>query len=200
MYEIELRALINDFAAIKKKLDSFASLVKDGEREATIFLSNPHKKDFDLRLKFKKDKYFLSFKSDPSKNVRKEIESDISDPEAIYEMLINSGFETQLIVARINYLYNYGGYDILLNEIIDWGNAIEVEKMVDGKEDTEKVEKEMKEFMNRQLDIKELLNREELVRLNGIYKNKADFDKIKADDLIAFVSGEIDNISFLKDK
>lgn len=197
MYEIELRALVDDFEAVKNRLDKFAKPVRLGEREATIFFFNPHQKDFDLRLRMRKNKCFLSFKEGSHKAARKEIESDVSNPAGMYEMLKTAGFKIKLIVARINYAYQYGKFGILLNKITDWGNAIEVETVVDEDSNSGQIESEIKEFMESRLGLANLLSKERLDELNEEYRKKIDFDKIKMDDLLDYVNGRKEPLKFV---
>ncbi len=197
MYEIELRALVDDFEAVKNKLDSFAKPIKSNEKEATIFFFNPHQKDFDLRLRLRKERCFLSFKEGSHKAARMEIESDISNPAGMYKMLKMAGFKIKLIVARINYAYKYGKFEILLNKIADWGNAIEVEIAADEDGNSGQIESEIKEFMKSKLGLADLLSKEKLDELNEDYRKKIDFNKIKIVDLLDYVNGRKDSLRFI---
>lgn len=197
MYEIELRALVDNFETIKKRLDNFAKPVRIGEKEATVFFFNPHQKDFDLRLRMRKNKCFLSFKEGLHKTARKEIESDISNPAGMHELLKMAGFKIKLIVARINYAYQYENFEILLNKITDWGNAIEVEMNVDEDSNSGQIESEIKEFMESRIGLANLLSKEKLNELNEEYRKKIDFDKIKIDDLLDYVNGRKDSLKFI---
>ncbi len=197
MYEIELRALVDDFDAIKNRLDNFAKPVKFNERETTIFFFNPHQNDFDLRLRLRKDRYFLSFKEGLHKTARKEIESDVSNPHAIYDLLKSAGFKIKLIVARINYAYQYGKFGILLNKITDWGNAIEVEIAAGEDGNSGQIESEIEEFMKSKLGLANLLSKERLNELNDEYMKKINFDIVKIADLLDYVNGKKESIKFI---
>ena len=98
MYEVELRALVKDFDKTKFLLESFANPVDKDKREVTIFFVNSYKEDFDLRLRLHKNRAFLSFKESISKTARKEIETDIEDPVAMFNILLNSGFKIKMII------------------------------------------------------------------------------------------------------
>lgn len=197
MYEIELRALVDDFDAVKNRLDKFTKPVSIGEREVTIFFFNPHQNDFDLRLRLRKDRYFLSFKEGSHKTARKEIESDVSNPHAVYDLLKSAGFKIKLVVARINYAYQYGKFEILLNKITDWGNAIEVEKIIDEDTNSAQIESEIREFMESKIGLAKLLSKERLNELNEEYMKKIDFDEIKMDDLLDYANGRKESLKFV---
>lgn len=198
MYEIELRALVDDFNAIKSRLDSFARQVRIGEKEATVFFFNPHQKDFDLRLRMRKNRCFLSFKEGLHKTARKEVESDISSPHAIYDMLKRAGFKIKFIIARINYAYQYGKFEILLNKITDWGNAIEVETVVDEDNNSGQIESEIKEFMKSKIGLTDLLSKERLNELNEEYMKKIDFEAVRIGDLLDYVNGKKESLKFIQ--
>ncbi len=197
MYEIELRALVDDFDAVKSRLDSLARPVRIGEKEATVFFFNPHQKDFDLRLRMRKNRCFLSFKEGLHKTARKEVESDVSNPHAVYDMLKRAGFKIKFIIARINYAYQYDKFEILLNKITDWGNAIEVETAIDEDNNSGQIESEIKEFMESKLELSNLLSKEKLNELNEEYMKKIDFEAVMIGDLLDYVNGKKDSLKFI---
>jgi len=194
MYEIELRALVDNFDLIKSKLDKFEKKEAD-KREATIFFINPHKDDFELRLRLEKGRSYLSFKEGHHKSARKEIELDISNPEAMYRLLLASGFTIKMIVARVKYTYCHKDFEILLNCVINWGDAVEVEKIVENEKDSENVEAEIENFIKEELGLK-LLAKEKLKEMNKEYCEKIDFEKISVLDLLDYVQEKRD-INFI---
>ncbi|MFH1591867.1 MAG: hypothetical protein ABIB47_00675 [Candidatus Woesearchaeota archaeon] len=197
MYEVEIRALVKDFDDVKKKLDGFATPTSPSAREVTIFFFNPYNDNYDIRLILRKNKFILGYKEKLSKKARKEIESDISNPDAIYDLLTHSGFEIRMIVARVKYLYQYENYKILLNRIIDWGDAIEVEILIEEEKDVDIIEKNIKNFMLSKLEISELLENHTLQSMNGDYCKKINFNNILLKDLLDYVYGKKNDLRFI---
>lgn len=200
MYEIELRALVDGFDKTREKLDNIAEPVKLNQKEATIFFYNPSQNDFELRLRLRKNKYILSFKEALSKKARKEIESEVSNPEAVYDLLLKSGFKISMIVARVKFNYIYNEFEILLNRIIDWGDAIEVETKSDSDDNVEQIRESIREFMKSKLGIHKFLTRGNLKLMNNEYRSKIDFSSIKLQELIDYVSEAKDDINFISQK
>jgi len=191
MYEVELRALVDNFEGIKKKLEDLGDKIFENQREVTIFFFNPNKDDFDLRLKLTKDKNIISFKEGISKKARKEIESEVSNPKAIYDLLLESGFKIKMIVGRVKHVYQYKNFNILLNKVLNWGDAVEVETEIKSEEEAEEAEKEIKDFIQKKLGLKNLLSKERMLEMNEEYNNKYDFNSINLDLLIDYVNGKI---------
>jgi len=197
MYEVELRALVQDFESVKNKLRGITRLVSEDQREVTIFFINPHKEGFDLRLRLQKDKTILSFKEGLSKTARKEIETSIENPKTAYELLIESGFKIRMIVARIKHNYKHEKFNILLNRVLHWGNAVEVEATIENEEHAEQTEKEIAEFIINTLEIPKILPKEKMLEMNNEYNNKIDFEAISIQDLIDYVQDIKEEISFI---
>ncbi|MBN1644982.1 CYTH domain-containing protein [Candidatus Woesearchaeota archaeon] len=196
MYEIELRSIVDDFDSIKSKLDNFAKPIELEEKEVTIFFTNPHNSKFDLRLKLTKNKNILSFKESLDKTARKEIESEVSNSYSIYSLLLQSGFAVKMIVARIKYIYKYNKFDILLNKILNWGDAVEVERIVEDETDAEKIEEEIKEFINTKLGLPQLLSKEELLSRNEKYAKNIKLENIDFNKLLRYINDKEDNLFF----
>lgn len=197
MYEVELRALVNDFEGMKARLASLAKPSRLDEREVTVFFSNPQNDAFDLRLRLRKHKYLLNFKEGLAKTARKEIESGISDPHAIYELLLLTGFKIRMIIARVKNTYVLGKFEILLNSIIDWGDAIEVETMINDQRLAEPTRSEIEKFMHDNLGITQLLSKDDLTAMNNRYGARIDFTKIPFDSLLDYVNGTKESLKFM---
>jgi predicted adenylyl cyclase CyaB len=194
MYEIELRSIVDDFASIKSKLDDFAEPIQLEEREITVFFTNPNNDKFDLRLKMTKNKNLLSFKEGLDKTARKEIESDVSNPHSIYSLLLQSGFNIKIIIARVKYRYKYDKFEILLNKVLNWGTAVEVETMVEDEANAEEIKKEIKEFIHTKLGLPNLLSNEELLSRNEKYKQSIKFEDIPFSRLTKYINNEENNL------
>ena len=197
MYEVELRALVQDHESIKNKLREIAQPINENQKEVTIFFINPHKEGFDLRLRLQKNKTILSFKEGLSKTARKELETTIENPKTTYHLLLESGFKIRMIVARIKHNYKHEKFDILLNKVLHWGDAVEVERTIENKEHAEQTEKEIAEFIINTLKIPELLPKEKMLEMNNKYNNEINFDAISIQDLIDYVQDIKEDISFI---
>ncbi len=199
MYEVEVRTLVKDFDSFKGKLDSSFEPVKLNQREVTIFFFNPNKDNFDLRLKLRKNRKFLSFKETLPDSAKKEIESDITNPEGIYNLLLKSGFEIKMIIPRVKYTYKHGKFEILLNKIVHDLPVlplIEVETTVEDKRDADKAENEIRDFMENELGLKNLLNDGKLKKINDSYMKQMEFDSFSIESLLDFVHEKNDDIKF----
>jgi len=102
-----------------------------------------------------------------------------------------------MIIARVKDTFRYNQFEILLNEVIDWGNAMEVEAMIDNEEDAKETEEKIEEFMKNELGIEKLLEKEKLLEMNEEYNNKVDFESVKIEDVIDYVQGKTDNIKLI---
>jgi predicted adenylyl cyclase CyaB len=194
MYEIELRSIVDDFASIKSKLDGFAEPIQLEEREITVFFTNPTNTEFDLRLKMTKNKNILSFKEGLDKTARKEIESEVSNPESIYSLLLQSGFNIKIIIGRVKYLYKYDKFEILLNKVCNWGTAVEVETMAEDEHNAEEIKKEITEFIHNKLGLPNLLSNEELLNRNEKYTQNIKFEDIPFNKLLKYINNEENNL------
>ncbi|MBW3003217.1 CYTH domain-containing protein [Candidatus Woesearchaeota archaeon] len=188
MYEVELRGLVDDFNNVKERIESFAKPLALGQREATFFFHNPEKDDFHIRLRIRKDECVLSFKEQADLEVRKEVETKVSNPEAVYDLLKLSGFKIKYIFARVTYKYIHDKFEIMLNRVLDWGDAVEVETMVedDGKVDT--IKHEIKEIIEGKLGLP-LLSHDDMKKRIDEFTAKVDLDTIKVEDLVKYVEG-----------
>lgn len=198
MYEVELRSLIKDIKEMQKKIKSFSKTLSENEREVNIFFINPLKKDFDIKIRLRKNKYFLMYKGSSKNKARIEFESQISDPCAVFNILVESGFQIELAVARIKYTYKYENYEIMLNEVINWGDAVEAEIIIDDNKLAEAAENNVKKFMKSKLGITNLLSNSELEILNKIYQKKLLLNKIKMNELMDYVNNKTDKLNFFK--
>lgn len=198
MYEVELRSLIKDIKEMQKKIKSFSKTLSENEREVNIFFINPLKKDFDIKIRLRKNKYFLMYKGSSKNKARIEFESQISDPCAVFNILVESGFQIELAVARIKYTYKYENYEIMLNEVINWGDAVEAEIIIDDNKLAEAAENNVKKFMKSKLVITNLLSNSELEILNKIYQKKLLLNKIKMNELMDYVNNKTDKLNFFK--
>ena len=102
-----------------------------------------------------------------------------------------------MIVARIKYNYQNKNLNILLNRVINWGDAVEVEAEVEEDTESEKIKGEIEQFITQNLGLKSLLSKEKLKEMNEEYIRRLDFSKIKIKDIISYVKGDLDRIESL---
>lgn len=76
-----------------------------------------------------------------------EAETAIADPEAMKQALSTMGYTHAVTVQKSRQTCSCDGYTICLDTVVDLGDFIEVEKLVDGEADGEVVQQELISFL-----------------------------------------------------
>ena len=184
MIEVEVKAHVKDFNSVKNALSNLNAERIKTEYQEDIYFNAPHrdfaKTDEALRIRkvsktgFKDSKYeklILTYKGkkmDSISKTRKEIEVEIKDMEKISAILENIGF---LPVAKVNkkrIIYNYQGFIISLDDVLNVGNFVEIETEAHEGENFEDSLKQIFEIYKK-LGIKNGFERRSYLELMGIY-------------------------------
>ena len=149
--EIEIKIRVAEFETFQNKLKELGCVFTNPvlqddmvfinyEGEYTLF---PEGANY-LRIRQTKDKSFFTLKrGEEMDSIESEVE--ISDPIQMRDAILYMGYKEAVRVKKVRTKTNFKGYEICFDSVEGLGNFVEVEKITD--EDTEKVRKEMLEFL-----------------------------------------------------
>ncbi|MCL2687884.1 MAG: class IV adenylate cyclase [Methanobrevibacter sp.] len=153
MIEVEVKAKIKDFEAVKTLLKEINAKKSHVEHQEDSYFNNPLK-DFgktDEALRIRKvtikNKFeiFITYKGpkiDKTSKTREEIEVGIEDSEKIDKIFQHLGFKKVADVIKNRTIYNLNQYIISLDEVKDLGPYMEIETdLEDGSEFKEELDK-----------------------------------------------------------
>jgi adenylate cyclase class 2 len=137
--EIEVKAKIEDFAEVKRKLEALGCKFSAPQKQVdTVYFPNGiGPDDFTtgvnaIRIRKEKDKITLTLKQRQElalANLEKEV--TVSSAETMAEILLLMGYYEFNTVSKVRRKCRYKAYEICLDEVEVLGNFIEVEKMSD---------------------------------------------------------------------
>jgi adenylate cyclase class 2 len=101
-----------------------------------------------LRIRKNNGKYIFTLKQ-PQKNELDciEKETEIADPEEFRDALIIMGFKPAVKINKVRRKAKYLDYEICIDEVENLGTFIEVEKITDDSDDSDKVQEELFHFL-----------------------------------------------------
>lgn len=151
--EIEVKARVKDFKAIKNKLIELGCVLSEPiiqddyiYNKKGLDIKNGYHDTSVLRIREQSGKIIFTLKKNRSNEldcIEKEIEVNNKDIlKDIFELL---DYEKTVEVHKKRIKTNYKDYEICLDEVDNLGSYIEVEKMSD--EDGEKVQNELFDFL-----------------------------------------------------
>ncbi|MBC8500948.1 MAG: hypothetical protein H8D38_04245 [DPANN group archaeon] len=186
MYEVEVAAKVPKLDVIKKNLLNSKHIFIKKEKQVTIFLIKDNG-DFVIRLRISPGSSTLSFKGGIFDEAREEIESEIKDYEAVYNMFLRLGFKLDTFFFRTREYFTNKDQNITitLDDTIGSPDIVEIEKVIEKKNQKEKVEKELKKYFSKFLQIEAFITKDEFYEMLNEYKKKnkkktVDFDEIRA--------------------
>lgn len=157
MIEVEIRAKVQDFASIKKRLEELgAQFLKKEEMSDHIFgrakdLDSEHKiidGQFSGRIRQKNSKISVEFKEIKRAGAGMEFSSPVSSVETGLNFLEKLDFEKAFVIVKIRETYEYQGFEICLDEVDVLGCFIEIEYPDKTGGDINKAFKECKDVLN----------------------------------------------------
>jgi adenylate cyclase class 2 len=139
MLEVEVKAHVSDFKAVKKRLAEIGAVEHKFEHQEDIYFNAPHKDfaktDEALRIREipKQDgsDIILTYKGakmDGKSKTRREIEVKIEDKENTAAILENLGFKAVQTIKKDRIIYLFNDYIITLDMVYDVGEFVEIEK------------------------------------------------------------------------
>jgi adenylate cyclase, class 2 len=155
MKEVEVKAKINDFEAIKNKLSSLGCEFSEPViQDDNIYLKNGIRMEdtrkglIAMRIRNSNGKHIFNMKVQLENSLDNiEHETEIIDPKELHEMLTLLGYYVASHVNKTRIKCKYKDMKICLDDVKVLGRFIEVEKMAQEEEDSIKVQKELFEFL-----------------------------------------------------
>ncbi|HUT82025.1 MAG TPA: class IV adenylate cyclase [Candidatus Bathyarchaeia archaeon] len=148
--EVEVKLAINDPEELEY------SLVEKGAQLEEIVIQRDHyyvhptrdfgKTDEALRIREEGEKFYLTYKGpkiDSKSKTREEIETEISDYIQMNKILEKMGFQKAIIIIKERKIYKFEGVKFCLDQIDALGSFLEVEKVIDDKEEYIEVQKNL---------------------------------------------------------
>lgn len=157
MIEVEIRAKVQDFESIKKRLEEIGGRFLKKEKMADYIFGRAKDLDqehkiidgrFSARIRQKNDKISVEFKEIKRAGAGMEFSSPVSSVEAGLNFLKKLDFERAFTVSKIRETYGYQGFEVCLDDVDVLGCFIEIEHPC--KEDNDKAEalKECENLLN----------------------------------------------------
>ena len=143
MIEVEIRAKLDDFDEIKKRLQHVGARFVKRQKQVDrafghpAFLDNENKPvdgGFAARIRQSDNKLSFEFKEIIRKGGGMELQSELSDLDAGLRLLEKTGWKEGFIVSKIRETYEYKNFEIALDDVEKLGKHVEIEMMVDTKD------------------------------------------------------------------
>lgn len=153
MIEVEVKAKIENFDDMKKKLENLGAIKSKKEFQEDIYFNSPivdfANTDEALRIRTTKENektnIFITYKGpkiDSKSKTRKEIEIEIEDSEKCSDIFQNLGFTKVRAVRKNRQYYTYKNFEISLDDVEGLKPYMEIEiSLEDGSDYNEAQEK-----------------------------------------------------------
>ncbi|MBR2558007.1 MAG: class IV adenylate cyclase [Methanobrevibacter sp.] len=146
MIEVEVKAKIDNFEDVEKKLNEIGAKKSKKEFQEDIYFASPivdfAKTDEALRIRTTKEdntsKIFITYKGpkiDKKSKTRKEIEMGIEEAEKCSEIFEAIGFEKVRTVSKNRQYYTYENFEISLDDIEGLDPYMEIEVALEDGQD-----------------------------------------------------------------
>ena len=181
MIEVEVKAKIDNFEDIEKKLEKIGACKSKKEFQEDIYFNSPlvdfAKTDEALRIRTTKEgknsNIFITYKGpkiDKKSKTRKEIEMGIDDSEKCGEIFEAIGFKKVRTVRKNRQYYTYENFEISLDDIEGLDPYMEIEVALEDGQDYNDVQKSIFNLFE-QLDITDGFERTSYLELlENLYK------------------------------
>lgn len=149
MFEVELKAKINNPEEIEAILLEKAEFIKEFDKKDYYFLI-PGKKDH-FRLRVEKHQNVVTIKDKSIHEgieINKETEYNIDDVDAFIEFTKAIGSELDIIKYKKGELFNLDNYNLELCEIEGLGWFIEIEKLTENENDISNIKLKLKSILD----------------------------------------------------
>ncbi len=182
MIEVEVKAHVNDFNSMKKKLNEIGAEKIKMEHQKDTYFNNPSYRDFEksdeaLRIRStiinrEESQTILTYKGpklDDVSKTRKEIEVSVDDSKNTGLILENLGFKPAADVEKDRTTYLFNEFIISLDKVHNVGNFVEIEKEMTEDENFKETLDKIFEIYKK-LGIEEGFERRSYLELMGVYK------------------------------
>lgn len=154
MIEVEVKAQVDDFEGLKKKLNLLGAKRIEIQRQEDTYFNAPHrdfaKTDEALRLRQtntkNNSKIYMTYKGskmDDLSKTRVEIEVAVDDYLKMYSILENLNFKALPHVIKEREIYQLKEYIISLDTVHNLGKFMEIEKNIGEEESYKEVRDEI---------------------------------------------------------
>ena len=170
MIEVEIKAVITDTAATEKKLTALGFTQKQTLSETDVYFNGNdrdfRKTDEALRIRTRKDietgteSNVLTYKGPKfgtESQTRQELEISFADAAKMREILSALGYPPILEVRKLRRIYCFGDITACVDHVDSLGDYLELEKLVNDKQDYPKAVDELYEWLTRVGISKDLL-------------------------------------------
>ena len=175
MIEVEVKAKIENFEDMEKKLKNLGAIKSKKEYQEDIYFNSPivdfAKSDEALRIRTTKENdtknIFITYKGpklNSKSKTREEIEISIENDEKCSKIFENLGFKKVRTVKKNRQYYTYENFEISLDEIEGLDPYMEIEITLDDGKDYNNAQKRIFELFSK-LDIEEGFERTSYLEL-----------------------------------
>lgn len=160
MIEVEVKAKINSFDEMRKKLDDLGAIKVKTERQEDRYFNSPVK-DFaqtDEALRIRETRsnenhnLFITYKGpkiDAKSKTREEVEMEIEDADKCSKIFENLGFEEVRTVIKDREYYKYENYEISLDNVHGLEPYMEIEISLEDNADYTEAQNSIFELFER---------------------------------------------------
>jgi len=158
MIEVEIRARIENIDSVKESLSSIkAQYIKTIKQEDRIF-GNPKFLDentkiieggLSARIRTVADSSKVEFKEIARQGGGVEVSADLDDVNEGIELLNKLGFKEAFMISKTRDIYKYNNFEIALDKVDKLGSFIEVEMMVNSKDQVDKAKEDCLELLKK---------------------------------------------------
>ncbi|KAF5069451.1 class IV adenylate cyclase [Methanobacterium aggregans] len=179
MIEVEVKAHAGNFNDVEVKLNEIRAEMIGLEHQKDVYFNAPDRDfaetDEALRIREIPDtsgkRIILTYKGakmDEVSKTRKEIEVDVSDTENMASILENLGFRAAATVEKKRIIYKFKESIISLDEVLNVGKFIEIEREAREGEDFSQARDEIFELFKK-LGIEDGFERRSYLELMGVH-------------------------------
>ncbi len=180
MIEVEVKAGVENFEDVKKKLDQIGARKAKIEHQEDIYFNNIQLRDFEktdeaLRIRTttvgRKTSIILTYKGpklDSVSKTRKEIEVEVEESKNTCLILENLGFRPVETIKKDRTTYLYREFTITLDTVYNVGKFVEIEKEAAEGEDFNEALQKIFDIYEK-IGIEDGFERRSYLELLGIY-------------------------------
>ena len=160
MIEVEVKAKINSFEEMRKKLDEINAIKTKTERQEDRYFNSPVKDfaqtDEALRIRETKSEekhnLFITYKGpkiDKKSKTREEVEMKIEDADKCSKIFENLGFNEVRTVVKDREYYKYENFEISLDNVHGLDPYMEIEISLEDNSDYSEAQKSIFELFEK---------------------------------------------------
>lgn len=156
MIEVEVKAKINSFKEMEKKLDEIGATKSKSEFQEDIYFQSPivdfGETDEALRIRTTNNNIFITYKGpkiDEKSKTRKEVEMNIESAEKAKDIFEEIGFRQARTVRKNRQYYTYKNFEISLDDVEGLNPYMEIEVSLDEDEDYSEAQSKIFELFEK---------------------------------------------------